>query len=141
LIAVTCAGQGCVHLFNGVRPVAVHLRGFDGGACLIVADAFGLVVLPVAGGDDRVTKCIIVSTRYAAGGSVRAADSSLGMVAGGQGARSIVSRYAAYIDRAGSSACTGHVARGIAGGENAAGSVKSHHAASEGVDCGGSFKG
>ena len=63
------------------------------------------------------------------------------MVAGGQGARPIVSRYAAYITRAGSSACTGHVARGIAGGENAAGSVKSHHAASEGVDCGGSFKG
>ena len=104
-------------------------RGQEGEARRFYADALGLVVLPVAGGDGRDTDvCIIVSTRYAACGSIRAADSLRSMVAGGQGARSIVSRYAAYIDRAGSGACAGHVARGIAGDKSAE-RIASHHAA------------
>ena len=109
------------------------------GVWLIITDAFGLVVLPVAGGNDRGTGCIIkVSTRYAACGSIRAADSFRSMVAGGQGARKIVTRYTAYIDRAGSSACAGHAARGIAGDEGAR-KITSHHATGIGVVCGGSF--
>ena len=120
--------QGGVHLCNGILPVAVrHFGGFDGGAAsLIVADACVGIASPVAGGDDRVIEKFIVPSRYAACGSGRAADSPIGMIAGGQGTLIIGSRYAAYID--GAASATGHAAPGIAGFEGA-GCVTSHHAA------------
>ena len=66
--------------------------------------------------------------RHAACGFDRAADSPRSVIAGGQGAKNVGSRYAAYIDRAGSGACAGHAARGIAGDKGAE-RIASHHAA------------
>ena len=56
----------------------------------------------------------VILSRYAACGSVRAADSSRGMAAGDLGA-GVVSRYAAHMDDAGTAAT--HAPRGIAGGK------------------------
>ena len=108
--------------------------------CLIVTDALCLaVVSPVAGGDDRVIDSFIVPSRHAACGSVRAADSPIGMVAGSQGTIKVVSRYAAHID--GAASATAHAAPGIAGNESATVVVVSHHAAGIIGACTPTFKG
>lgn len=94
---------------------AVHLGGFEDGTSLIRADAFFLtVVFPVADIQYAAAKMAVqdILSQYAASGSVRAADLSLGMVAGIQGATKAGSQYAACID--GTASGTGHAARGIA---------------------------
>ena len=89
---------------------------------------FLTVASPVAGGDDTaIREALEVPSRHAACGSGRAADSSLGMVAGLEGAYIVGSRYAAYID--GAASATGHAAPGIAGLEGACSVVVSHHTA------------
>ncbi len=59
---------------------------------------------------------LVVLSRYAACGSVRTADSSRDMAAGDQGTINVFSRYATYMDDAGTSAA--HAVRGMAGGKS-----------------------